>query len=307
MRVVYLGTPTFAVLPLEKIIQAGYDVVAVISQPDRPIGRKMILTPTPVKECAIKHNIPVLQFEKINEHATELSELKADVMVTCAYGQIISQQILDIPPKGIFNIHASLLPKYRGASPIQSVILNGEQETGVTIMKTAIGMDSGDIVDVVKTQILPNETSGELFERLSPMGADLIVKVLKDIENNTITLTPQNENDATFCKMIKKEDAKIDWYKDAQYVLNKIRGYNPAPVAFTSLLGKQFKIFTAQIVDFSGRAGEVLYCDKQNGLVVACQDKSLKLLSVQLEGSKRMDAKDFILGNRLKVGDKLGL
>ena len=307
MRVVYLGTPSFAVLPLEKIIQAGYNVVAVISQPDRPVGRKMILTPTPVKECALKYNIPVLQFEKINEHQEEIKALNADVMVTCAYGQIISQQIIDIPPKGIFNIHASLLPKYRGASPIQSVILNGETETGVTIMKTALGMDSGDIVDIVKTQILPNETSGELFERLSPIGADLIVKVLKDIENNTITLTPQNEEDATFCKMIKKEDAQIDWSQSAQSILNKIRGYNPAPVAFTKLLGKQFKIFTAEMVDNVGQAGEVLYCDKNNGLVIGCVDKSLRLLSVQLEGGKRMDVKDFILGNRLKTGDFLGV
>lgn len=303
MKIIYLGTPDFAVAPLKSIVENGFNVVAVVSQTDKRTGRKRELKPTPVKEYALSQNIPVYQFEKIREEYHVLKELNADIMVTCAYGQILSQDVIDLTPKGVFNIHASLLPKYRGASPIQSVILNGETKTGVTIMKTDIGVDTGDIVSVKEEEILPNETAGELFDRLSIVGSELIVETLKLIEQGKETYTPQDHTKATHSKMIYRQDAFIDFSEDASVILNKVRGYNPSPVAFCKFNGKALKIHKAELVQESGNAGEVIYADRKVGIVIACKTNSIKLLEIQEEGGKQMSAFDYVLGRKIKVGD----
>ena len=304
MKIIYLGTPDFAVLPLQKLVENGFNVVAVVSQPDRPVGRKKEIKPTPVKQYALSQGIPVYQFEKISKEYSPLLSLNADIMVTCAYGQILNSEVINLTPKGVFNIHASLLPKYRGASPIQSVILNGEEYTGVTIMKTDIGVDTGDIVSVEKVKILPTETAGELFDRLAVVGADLIVKTLRDIEQGKESYTKQDSCCATHCKMIKKSDAFLNFDEPANVVFNKIRGYNPSPIAYCKFNGKFLKIFRAELSDCSGNSGEVLFADRQNGLVIACQDKAIKLLLVQEEGGKQMSVNDYLLGRKIKVGDQ---
>lgn len=302
MKIIFLGTPDFAVKPLKAIVENGFDVVAVISQPDKPVGRKREIKPTPVKEYALSQGLKVLQFEKIREHAKEIKSLNADIMVTCAYGQILSQEIIDITKYGIYNIHASLLPLYRGASPITASILNGDKQTGVTIMKTEAGVDSGDIVKVEKTDILENETCGQLFDRLSEIGANLIVKVLPEIENGTATFTKQNNDEATFCKMIKKQDALIDWKLPAENILRMVRAYNPSPIAYTYFNGKMLKIYSAEISQEKGLAGTVLKSDK-HGFIIACGENSLSLKEVQSEGGKKMPYTDFVLGRKVKAGD----
>ena len=303
MRIIYLGTPDFAVAPLKAIVENGFNVVAVVSQTDKRTGRKRELKPTPVKEYALSQNIPVYQFEKIREEYSVLKELNADIMVTCAYGQILNQAVIDLTPKGVFNIHASLLPKYRGASPIQSVILNGETKTGVTIMKTDIGIDTGDIVSVKELEILPTETAGELFDRLSVVGSELIVETLKLIEQGKETYTKQNHEIATHSKMIYKQDAFIDFTEEAEVIYNKIRGYNPSPIAFAKFNDRVLKIYQAEIVEQNGQSGQVLVADHKNGIVVACKTKAIKLITVQEEGGKQMPATAYVLGRKIKVGD----
>lgn len=304
MRIIYLGTPDFAVAPLKKIIESGFEVVAVVSQPDRPVGRKREILPTPVKAAAMEYNIPVYQFEKIRNEYHALSELRADIMVTCAYGQILTQEVLNLTPKGVYNIHASLLPKYRGASPIQSCILNGDKVTGVTVMKTDIGVDTGDIVLTAQTEIAPQETAGELFDRLSVIGGEVIVEALKLIEKDEQTFTKQNHEMATHCKMISKADCLIDFNLSAEQIVNRIRAFNPSPIAFTKFNGKGLKIFKAEEVNCKGEVGEVLQADKSNGIIIACGNNAIKVLELQEEGGKRMFAKDFVLGRKIKQGDK---
>ena len=304
MKVIYLGTPEFAVKPLEKIINSGiHEVVAVVCQPDRPVGRKAIITPPPVKIIAEKYNIPVLQFEKIrNGGAEELKNFGADIMVTCAYGQILSKDILDVCPKGIINIHASLLPKYRGAAPIQYAIVNGEKKTGVTIMKTEEGLDTGDIIAVYETEIGETETAGELSKRLSEIGAEHICEVLTDIENNTATYTKQNDAEATVVKTIKKEQTEVDFTKSGREVACFINGMSP--LAFAVCNGKKFKFHRAKAAENSGSAGEVIVADKK--LVIGCGENSVEILEIQEEGGKKLTAKDFLNGRKLKLGDRFG-
>lgn len=303
MKIIYLGTPDFAVKPLEAILERGYDVVAVISQPDKPVGRKREIKPTPVKEFALSKGLKVLQFDKIREHVEEIKLLDADIMVTCAYGQILSEQIIDATKYGIYNIHASLLPLYRGASPISEAILNGDKTTGVTIMKTEIGIDSGDIVNVSETPIGEDETCGQLFDRLSLIGANLICNTLALIEKGEATFTKQEHEKATFCKMIKKEDAKINWNDDADKILRMVRAYNPSPIAFTFFKGKMLKIYSAEYSAMVGTAGQVVSADKKGGLVIACKNGAISVKEVQLEGAKRMSYVDFVQGRKLLVGD----
>ena len=307
MRIIYLGTPDFAVAPLKKIIECGFEVVAVVSQPDRPVGRKREILPTPVKAAAMEYNIPVYQFEKIRNEYEVLKDLKADIMITCAYGQILTREVLELTPKGVYNIHASLLPKYRGASPIQSCILNGDKVTGVTVMKTDIGVDTGDIVLTAQTEITPQETAGELFDRLSVIGGEVIVEALSLIEKGEETYTCQNEAEATHCKMINKADCVIDFNLSAEQIVNKIRALNPAPIAYTRFNGKNLKIYKAEEVNCKGEAGIVLQADKANGLIIACKESAIKVIELQEEGGKRMSAFDFVLGRKLKQGDKAEL
>ena len=301
MRIVYLGTPEFAVLPLKKIVEAGYNVVAVVTNKDKPVGRKHILTPPPVKVFATEARIPVYQYDKIRvEGVEDLKKLNPDLMVTCAFGQILSQEILDIPRLGVVNIHASLLPAYRGASPIHYAILNGEKTTGVTVMKTDIGIDTGDMILQREINISNSETCGELFERLSVLGANCILEALPLIENEKAVYIKQDERKATYTKIIKKEAALIDWNDTAENIYNKIRAFNPAPVAYCFYEGNPFKIYSAKISTLNGKAGQILKTDKE--LIIGCGQGALSLLTVQKAGGKPMNIQDFLRGNKLTVG-----
>lgn len=311
MKIVFAGTPEFAVAPLQKIIDAGFEVVGVITQTDKPQGRKGILTPPPVKLLAEKHAIPVLQPVKIREEVEAVKSLGGDILITCAYGQILTQAVLDTFPMGVWNIHAGLLPQYRGASPIQSCILNGETETGVSIMKTELGLDCGDVLLVEKTPISETETYGELSNRLSLLGAELIVKALRLLESGAYTLTPQGEEGVGVVRKINKEQALVDFSKTQREIIDLVRGMNPAPVAYALLAGDKVNIYRAekavlteeeQAVCDTAVCGEVLSDKPKRGLLVKCQDGAVKLLEVQAAGGKRISGGDFINGRKAQKG-----
>ncbi len=302
MRIVYLGTPDFSINPLKGLVENGYNVVAVVTNKDKPVGRKKILTPPPVKVYALGKGIPVFQYDKIRvEGVCDLQKLNPDIMITCAFGQILSKEILDIPRLGVINVHASLLPKYRGASPIHYAILNGEKKTGVTIMKTDVGIDTGDMILKRELEIKEGETCGELFERLSILGANCLLDTLPSIVNGNAKIVKQNDNDATYTKIIKKEDALIDWKDSAEKNYNKIRAFNPAPVAYCYINSQPFKIYKAEICDIEGETGKVL-CSTDK-LVIGCGEKSLSLITVQKAGGNAMNISDFLRGNKFTVGD----
>ena len=306
MKVIYLGTPEFAVAPLKAIIESQkHEVVAVVTQPDRPVGRKNIITPPPVKVVALENGIPVSQYEKIRAEGVEdLKNVGADIMITCAYGQILSKEIIDICPHGIINIHASLLPKYRGAAPIQYAVINGEKTTGVTVMQTEVGLDTGDIIEAFETPIGESETAGDLFVRLSELGAEKICSVLDKIEKGEVNPQKQDESQAFVVKTIKKEDALIDFSKSSIEIKNLINGMNPWPIAYTFANGKKLKIYRAIAIDESGKQGEVIKADKK--LYIACGEGAIEVLELQEEGGKVMNALSYLNGRKLKVGDLLG-
>jgi methionyl-tRNA formyltransferase len=309
MNIIYLGTPDFAIYPLQKIMENGHNILAVVTQTDKPKGRKGEISFPPLKDYALKCGLKVLQFEKIKEHSEQLKKLNADIMITCAYGQILTQEIIDICPYGIINIHASLLPKYRGAAPIQWAIINGETETGVTVMQTDAGLDTGDIIYTLKTDLKPNETAGELFEKLSVIGGEAIVQALNLIENGKADLKKQVECEATKVKTIKKENAIINFNNSAQDIKNLIRGLNPAPIAFTYFKGQILKIYKAIISDISFNnveAGKIMLADSKKGLYIGTKNGVLKIEELQIAGGKRMAATDFLRGNKLTEGDFLG-
>ena len=311
MKIIFAGTPEFAVAPLEKIHENGFEIVGVITQADKPQGRKAILTPPPVKVTAEMLGIPVLQPEKIRNFVDEVRALEGDILVTCAYGQILTQEILDSFPMGVWNIHAGLLPKYRGASPIQSCILNGESVTGVSIMKTELGLDCGDVLCVEETPITETETYGELSERLSNLGAELIVKALKTLESGEFTLMPQSAEGVGVVRKINKEHAKIDFNKTAKEIVDLVRGMNPAPVAYTELMGNKLNVYRAEKAALNedetaylqtAVCGEVLSEKPKRGLLVKCQDGAVKLCEVQMAGGKRMSGGDLINGRKAQKG-----
>ena len=323
MKIVFMGTPDFARGALEKIIEAGHEVVLVVTQPDKPKGRSGELQFSEVKQCAVEHGLNVFQPVRIKlpENVAELKKYDADIYVVAAFGQILSQEILDIPKFGCVNIHASLLPKYRGAAPIQQSIIDGEKETGVTIMQMAAGMDTGDILIQKTIPIDENETGGGLFDKLSVLGAELIVEALPMIERGELTPVPQDEAKATKCGKLSKDMGKIDFDKPATDIRNLVRGLNPWPSAFTHLEGKMLKIWDAKAVAENQLAAEgnsdadTNAVTAENGTVVAVSKDSftvkcgagfLKILELQLEGKKRMAVKDFLLGYKLSVGTKLG-
>ncbi len=308
MRIVFAGTPDFAVKPLENIINSGYEVVGVITQTDKPQGRKGILTPPPVKTVAEKLNIPVLQPVKIRDEVETVRALEGDLLVTCAYGQILTQEVLDLFPLGVWNIHAGLLPKYRGASPIQSCILAGEKTTGVSIMKTELGLDAGDILLVDELEILENETYGELSDRLSVLSAQTIVKALKLLESGEYSLTKQDEEGVQVVRKIGKDHAKIDFNATAEEIVNLVRAMNPQPVAFTAVNGLKVNVFLAEKLEmceeWAGQVcGEVLSSSPKQGLIVKCKDGAVRLLEVQASGGKRIKGGDFINGRKAQKGD----
>ena len=305
MRIVFLGTPDFAVPVLRAIYEyAGKDLIAVICNKDKPTGRKQVLTPPPTKVLAEQLNVPVFQYDSIKkEGVNDLKDLSPDIMVTCAFGQILSQEILDVPKLGVINVHASLLPKYRGASPIQYAIMNGEKETGITIMKTDIGIDTGDIILQKSIKIGETETGGELFDRLSVLGAECITEALSLIESGNARYIKQDDEKATYTKMIRKETALIEWDKSAEEICDQIRAFCPFPAAYTFLNGLPFKIYKAEVVNLSGNVGEILKSD--GALIVGAGKNAVSLLRVCRAGGKIMDISEFLRGNRIETGTKL--
>lgn len=310
MRVVFMGTPDFAVATLEAVIEAGHEVVAVVTQPDKPKGRSRELAMSPVKECALKHNIEVLQPKKAREESfvETLRQYRADVIVVVAFGQILPESILNMPEYGCINVHASLLPEYRGASPIQWAVIDGCEYSGVTTMQMDAGIDTGDILLVEKVKLDKKETGGSLFDRLSTVGAGLLVKTLEAAEKGELKPVKQDNSRATHVSMISKAFGEMDFNRPAAELERLIRGLNPWPSTYTMLNGKTFKIWDADVcsdMDKAAVAGAVTKSDK-NQLVVKCGEDSLLLKEVQLEGKKRMKIEDFLRGSTVEEGIVLG-
>lgn len=302
MRIAFLGTPDFALPSLQMLIDEGH-TVHVFTQPDRPKGRHGELTPPPVKVLAQKYGLPVFQCAKIRlpEGVEALRAFQPDLMVTVAFGQILSQEDLDIPKYGCINVHGSLLPKYRGAAPIQWVVIDGETETGVTTMLTDAGLDTGDILMVEKTSIDPDETAGELFDRLSIMGAELLKKTIAALVEGTLTRTKQDASKASKCSTIKKEDAKLSFYMPAKRIHDFVRGMNPWPVAFASLDGDIVKIWKTALSDrtMAGTPGECVIANDRDGLFVYTSDGLIEIVEMQFPGGKRTDAKSILRGRNM--------
>lgn len=303
MKIVYAGSPQYAVAPLKALIEAGKEIVAVITQPDKPTGRKKILTPTPVKSYALSLGIPVIDYPKIREHAEEVRALGADLMITCAYGQILTQDILGAFRLGVYNLHASLLPLFRGASPIQSAILSGCEYTGVTVMKTELALDCGGIL-LVKRVNIGSKTAGELSEELSEVSAEAAVEAVNLVESGQNQLLLQDEAKATYCKKISKADAKVDFSRDGEEVARLINAMSPSPAAYCSLSGNPVNLLKAVPCEGTGEAGEVLAADKK-GIVVACGKGAVNILQLQFSGGKAICAADAVNGRKIKAGDHL--
>lgn len=301
MRVVFMGTPDIAAVCLKRILEDGFDVVGVYTQPDRPKGRGMKLVASPVKILAQERGIPVFQPENFREDETveQLRELKPDVCAVVAYGRILPQRVLDVPTKGCINVHASILPQYRGSAPYQWAVLDGQTETGVSVQFMSRGVDEGDVIDVAKTPIGSDETAGELLERLAALGAELLSGTLSKFESGTVERTPQDPEKATFAPMLDKTMCPIDWTKTAQQIHDQVRGLHPWPVATAEIAGTKFKIHATAIVEGSGTPGSILGLTK-TGLRIACADGAVEIRQLQAEGGKRMAAPDYFRGHPLE-------
>lgn len=310
MRVIFMGTPDFATGTLEEIVKAGHEVVGVVTQPDKPKGRGKTMMPTPVKETALKYNLPVYQPRKVREpeFVELLRSLKPDVMVVAAFGQIITKEILEMPKYGCINVHASLLPAYRGAAPIQWAVINGDEESGVTIMQMDEGIDTGDMIEKAVVPIAEDETGGSLFDKLSHTGAKLCVKVLKDLEEGTAVREKQPEESTTpYAKMIDKKMGEVDWKKSAKEIEQLIRGLNPWPSAYTKVHGKTLKLWKAKVLLETSqmKPGQIVKVTKDS-LAVQTGQGMLEIQELQLEGKKRMDTSSFLRGYALAEGESLG-
>ena len=308
MRIVFMGTPDFAVGALEALVEAGHEVAAVVTQPDKPKGRGKEMQQTPVKACALKHNIEVFQPIKIKtpDAVEVLKGYDADLFVVAAFGQILSKEILDMPKYGCVNIHASLLPKYRGAAPIQWAVLDGEKETGVTIMQMNEGLDTGDMLTKVIVPIEDNDTGESLFNKLAEAGAKLLVETIPQIEAGTLNPEPQDDSRSTYARMIKKEMGQIDWKKEAVVLERLVRGMNSWPSAYTHFNGKTLKVWEAgvEVSEKKAEPGTVVEVTKASIKVQTGKDL-LVLKQIQLEGKKRMDVGAFLLGYKVEVGTVL--
>lgn len=306
MRIVFMGTPDFAVPSLQALIDAGHDVCAVYTQPDKPQGRKQILTAPPVKTLALEHDIPVFQPNtlKNEDEQARLRELAPEVIIVVAYGKLLPKAVLDIPPHGCINVHGSLLPRWRGAAPIQWAVIAGDEMAGVTTMQMAEGLDTGDMLLTYETKVGEKETAGELFDRLAQSGAELLTQTLVKLDE--ITPRPQDDAQSCYAHMLDKQMAVIDWSRSAHEIDCLIRGLNPWPIALTTLSGERLKVFAAEKANGNGEPGTVLEADPKKGLTVACGEGALKLTEIQLVGGKRMKATDFLRGHSLEVGVKLG-
>jgi methionyl-tRNA formyltransferase len=310
LRIIFMGTPELAGESLRALLSAPeFQVIAVVTQPDQPKGRGMKLQPSPVKEIALQHNLPVLQPQRAREETfiQQLRELQPDLIAVAAYGQILPKAILDLPRFGCLNVHTSLLPKYRGAAPIQRAILDGETETGVTIMKMDVGMDTGDIITQETTPIEASDNSQTLHDRLAKIGAALLIKTIPDYVSGKIRPRPQPTEGVSHAAKIRKQDGRIDWNQPARVIWNRVRGLTPWPGAFsyleTSTEPQLLKIWEAEPFEKSGAAGEILQADK-TGIIVGCSEGSLRILSLQREGGRRLNAQEFSAGQPLQRGQK---
>lgn len=309
MKIVFLGTPKFAIPSLEKLLESNHEILAVITPPDKPAKRGQKLLPCCVKEWALEKKLQIQQFTRISRDGIKfLEDLKPDIIITVAYGQILSQQVLDIPRYGVINVHPSLLPKYRGASPIQTAIIKGETVTGITIMQTNVGMDSGDILKSETFEILPNQNAGELSDELSEVGAKMLLEVLSDIEAGNINPIKQNHSDATFTTKIDKEDCSINWNKSAKQIHDLVRGANPEPIAYSVVNKQVLKIYSTEIVtdmpDTKSLVGTVIKeSSAKAGVFIQCGNGILKLNQVQFPGGKVLDARNLMNGRKINVGD----
>ena len=306
MRIVFMGTPDFAVPSLQALIGAGHDVCAVYTQPDKPQGRKQILTAPPVKTLALEHDIPVFQPNtlKNEDEQARLREIAPEVIIVVAYGKLLPKAVLDIPPHGCINVHGSLLPRWRGAAPIERAGIAGDEMAGVTTRQMAEGLDTGDMLLTYETKVGEKETAGELFDRLAQSGAELLTQTLVKLDE--ITPRPQDDAQSCYAHMLDKQMAVIDWSKSAHEIDCLIRGLNPWPIALTTLSGERLKVFAAEKANGNGEPGTVLEANPKKGLTVACGEGALKLTEIQLVGGKRMKATDFLRGHAIEVGTKLG-
>lgn len=304
MKIAFFGTPSFSVPVLESLYNSKHQIVVVITQPDRPVGRKQILTKSAIKECAQKYNLPVLQPKKVSDFnfLSAYKKYNIDLNLIVSFGQILPDELIYYPKFNSVNIHASLLPKYRGASPINWAIINGDEKTGITYQFIEKRLDAGDIIYTEEIKIENTDTSITLYNKLSQLSAKTVVEVLDMIENNQHIRTKQNNNEASYVKILKKEDGKIDFNNKAENIFNKIRGLLPWPCAFCFLDDKMLKIYSAQIINKSTnnnfQPGEIIEIIKNSGIVVACKDSFLLIKEVQIEGGKRMDAYNFSLGQK---------
>ena len=309
-RVVFMGTPEFAVPSLDALHRAGFDIVGVFTQPDRPAGRGKKLTACPVKQRALELGLPVFQFEKVRtpDGVAQMKALAPDVCVTAAFGQILSKELLDIPVRGTVNVHASLLPAHRGSAPINWCILDGEKETGVTLMLTDVGIDTGDILIARTVPIGELETAGELTERLAIVGGELLAEALPEYLAGNIAPVKQDEAKASYQPMLKKTMGEIDWTQPAEEIANRVRGLNPWPCAYTGMDGGTLKIYLAKAVPdvCDAEPGTVTVSGPKTGLVVKCGTGSLEILEMQAPGGKRMAPKAYLAGKKIDVGMKLG-
>ena len=316
MRVVYMGTPDFAVDTLDAIVKARHEVLLVVTQPDKAKGRGKKLQFTPVKEKALEYDLPVAQPEKVREEAfmEELENLAPDVIVVVAFGQLLPERILNIPKYGCINVHASLLPAYRGAAPIQWAVIDGLEESGVTTMYMEKGLDTGDIILQSRLSLAENETGGSLFDRLAKKGASLLIRTLEELEAGTATRTKQDDSQSSYAKMLTKDMGNLDFTQDAVILERLIRGLNPWPSAFTKLGDKTLKVYEASVLteeeanalnsDVVG-SGSIIAVDKKS-FTVRCGNGALRIMNLQLEGKKRMDTAAFLLGYKIEVGGMLG-
>lgn len=309
MKILFMGTPDFAAGALKSLIDNGHEVVLVVTQTDKPKGRGKEVQFTPVKKVALEHNIEVFQPVKVKlpEAVEKLRSYDADVFVVAAYGQILSKEILDMPKYGCINIHASLLPKYRGAAPIQWSIIDGEKITGITTMMMDVGLDTGDMLDKREVVIEDNETGGSLHDKLMVAGGELILETLKKLEDGTITRTKQNDADSCYAKMLDKKLGDIDFTKSAEEIERLIRGLNPWPSAYTRINGKNLKIWEAEVLDkeYEGECGQIVSVGK-NQMIVKTGKGALDIKNLQIEGKKAMNIGDFLRGNVIEEGTVLG-
>jgi methionyl-tRNA formyltransferase len=312
MRIIFMGTPELAAVSLRRLIASpDFQLAAVVTQPDQPKGRGLKLQPSPVKEVAQQANLAVLQPQRAREEnfIQQLAALKPELIAVAAYGQILPKAILDLPRFGCLNVHTSLLPKYRGAAPIQHAILNGEPETGVTIMKMDVGLDTGDILTQERTPIEASDNSQTLHDRLANLGAELLVRTIPQYISGAIQPRPQPAEGVTHAPKIKKADGEIDWSQPARAIWNRVRALVPWPGAFTHLPAQPqphlLKIWQAEAVERTGEAGHVLQADK-HGIIIGCGTEALRILELQREGGRRMSAAEFLAGHPLRVGEKIG-